>query len=305
MTSSFSPATLGQEGCAATVWRTIPVRRTSECRTRVSKQPSQELVWIVTVFQTPCSNHSLTGTSRVFTYSEPGPYSFPNYQQMLVSHHSKRAWKAVTEFSPDSFSFARVSAHLSKCWHRSTRHVHENSRKIQSEIMLFLQEILRTKQFRIFQSIDVPSSVQRVCDDCFLKLPAEFLFLLKVLRLCNIEPSTPILISMSCGFQYFWTLTCNSDLSLATPSSFAALLCPSCSVCGRVQMMLLTGHDHVSDALSCFLAPTRSRLSIDAVMHMISKNDLNSAELETATTSRSPTTVITPDGEVQTNTEAM
>ena len=39
-------------------------------------------------------------------------------------------------------------------------------------------------------------------------------------------------------------------------------------------------------------------------MHMISKKDLNSAELETATTSRSPTTVITANGEVQTNEEA-
>ena len=39
-------------------------------------------------------------------------------------------------------------------------------------------------------------------------------------------------------------------------------------------------------------------------MHMISKKDLNSAELETVTTSRSPTTVITANGEVQTNEEA-
>ena len=39
-------------------------------------------------------------------------------------------------------------------------------------------------------------------------------------------------------------------------------------------------------------------------MHMISKKVLNSAELETLTTSRSPTTVITADGEVQTNEEA-
>ena len=36
-------------------------------------------------------------------------------------------------------------------------------------------------------------------------------------------------------------------------------------------------------------------------MHMISKKDLNSAELETVTTSRSPMTVITANGEVQTN----
>ena len=39
-------------------------------------------------------------------------------------------------------------------------------------------------------------------------------------------------------------------------------------------------------------------------MHMISKNDLNSSELETLTTSRSPTTVITANGEVQTREEA-
>ena len=41
-----------------------------------------------------------------------------------------------------------------------------------------------------------------------------------------------------------------------------------------------------------------------ASMHMISKKDLNSAELETVTTSRSPTTVITANGEVQTHEEA-
>ena len=39
-------------------------------------------------------------------------------------------------------------------------------------------------------------------------------------------------------------------------------------------------------------------------MHMIRKKDLSSAELETVTTSRSPTTVITVNGEVQTNEEA-
>ena len=39
-------------------------------------------------------------------------------------------------------------------------------------------------------------------------------------------------------------------------------------------------------------------------MHMISKKDLNSSELETLTTSRSPTTVITANGEVQTHEEA-
>ena len=41
-----------------------------------------------------------------------------------------------------------------------------------------------------------------------------------------------------------------------------------------------------------------------ASMHMISHKDLNSAELETVTTSRSPTTVITANGEVQTHEEA-
>ena len=38
-------------------------------------------------------------------------------------------------------------------------------------------------------------------------------------------------------------------------------------------------------------------------MHMISKKDLNSAELETPTTSRSHTTVITANGEVQTHVD--
>ena len=36
-------------------------------------------------------------------------------------------------------------------------------------------------------------------------------------------------------------------------------------------------------------------------MHMISKKDLSGAEMDTVTTSRSPTTVITANGEVQTN----
>ena len=39
-------------------------------------------------------------------------------------------------------------------------------------------------------------------------------------------------------------------------------------------------------------------------MHMISKKDLNSAEMDTLTTSKSPTTVITANGEVQTHEEA-
>ena len=39
-------------------------------------------------------------------------------------------------------------------------------------------------------------------------------------------------------------------------------------------------------------------------MHKISKNHLNSAEMDTLTTSRSPTTAITANGEVQTHEEA-
>ena len=39
-------------------------------------------------------------------------------------------------------------------------------------------------------------------------------------------------------------------------------------------------------------------------MHMISKKNLNSADMDTLTTSRSPTTVITANGEVQTHEEA-
>ena len=39
-------------------------------------------------------------------------------------------------------------------------------------------------------------------------------------------------------------------------------------------------------------------------MHMISKKDLNSAEIDALTTSMSPTTVITAIGDVQTHEEA-
>ena len=41
-----------------------------------------------------------------------------------------------------------------------------------------------------------------------------------------------------------------------------------------------------------------------ACMHMVNKKDLNSAELETRRTLRSPTTVMTANGEVQTREEA-
>ena len=41
-----------------------------------------------------------------------------------------------------------------------------------------------------------------------------------------------------------------------------------------------------------------------ASVHMVSKRDLNSAELATMRTSKSPTTVMTANGEVQTREEA-
>ena len=61
----------------------------------------------------------------------------------------------------------------------------------------------------------------------------------------------------------------------------------------------------------CLLAPSTLKpeekefvVDSGASMHMISKKDVNSAELETVTTSRSLTTVLTANGEVQTNQEA-
>ena len=41
-----------------------------------------------------------------------------------------------------------------------------------------------------------------------------------------------------------------------------------------------------------------------ASMHVVSEKDLNSAEVETMRTSKSPTTVMTANGEVRTNKEA-
>ena len=54
------------------------------------------------------------------------------------------------------------------------------------------------------------------------------------------------------------------------------------------------------------LKPKEREFVVDsgASMHIISKKDLNSAELATVTTSRSPTTVLTANCEVQTNEEA-
>ena len=52
--------------------------------------------------------------------------------------------------------------------------------------------------------------------------------------------------------------------------------------------------------------PEEREFVVDSVasMHMVSKKDLNSTELETMRTSRSPTTVMTANGEVQTREEA-
>ena len=54
------------------------------------------------------------------------------------------------------------------------------------------------------------------------------------------------------------------------------------------------------------LKPEEREFVVDsgASMHMISKKDLKSAELETLTISRSPTMVIAANGEVQTHEEA-
>ena len=54
------------------------------------------------------------------------------------------------------------------------------------------------------------------------------------------------------------------------------------------------------------LKPEEREFVVDsgASMHMISKKDVNDAELKTVTTSKSPTTVFTASGEVQTHEEA-
>ena len=54
------------------------------------------------------------------------------------------------------------------------------------------------------------------------------------------------------------------------------------------------------------LKPEERELVVDsgASMHMISKNDLNDAEMDTLTKSCNPTIVLTANGEVQTNDEA-
>ena len=59
--------------------------------------------------------------------------------------------------------------------------------------------------------------------------------------------------------------------------------------------------------LASTLKPEEREFVVDsgASMHMISKKDLNSAEMDTLTKSCSPTTVITANGEVQTHEEQL
>ena len=54
------------------------------------------------------------------------------------------------------------------------------------------------------------------------------------------------------------------------------------------------------------IKPEERELAVDsgASMHMLSRKDLNSSELETVRVSQSPTTVVTANGEVQTKEEA-
>ena len=59
-------------------------------------------------------------------------------------------------------------------------------------------------------------------------------------------------------------------------------------------------------SVASILEPEEKEFVVDsgASMHIVSKKDLNSAELETMRTSRSPTTVMTANGEVQAREEA-
>ena len=59
-----------------------------------------------------------------------------------------------------------------------------------------------------------------------------------------------------------------------------------------------------SENLHQLLNLRNENLFSGASMHMISKKDLNSAEMDTLTKSCSPTTVMTANGEVQTHEEA-
>ena len=91
--------------------------------------------------------------------------------------------------------------------------------------------------------------------------------------------------------------------------------CPSSSVEAGQKCIKFEGEKQ-SNILSpsenrCLLAstlkPKEREFVVDsgASMHMISKKDLNSAEMDTLTKSSSPTIVITANGEVQTHEEAI
>ena len=79
---------------------------------------------------------------------------------------------------------------------------------------------------------------------------------------------------------------------------------------GQKCIQFLKGSSHPSEN-RCLpesnLKPEERVFVVDsgASMHMISEKDLNSSEMDTLTTSRSPTTVITANGEVQTHEEAI
>ena len=72
------------------------------------------------------------------------------------------------------------------------------------------------------------------------------------------------------------------------------------------------GHNYISPAeVWCLPAPSVIKpeewefvVNFGAPMHMLSRKDLNSAELETVRVSESPMTVVTASGEMQTNDEA-
>ena len=94
----------------------------------------------------------------------------------------------------------------------------------------------------------------------------------------------------------------------------ARAICPRSSVEAGQKCSKIKGEKQSSILLTfgkmCLpasnLKPEEREFVVDsgASMHMISKKDLNSAEMDTLTKSCSPTIVITANGEVQTHEEA-
>ena len=74
----------------------------------------------------------------------------------------------------------------------------------------------------------------------------------------------------------------------------------------RQSYILLARGRKGSSRLRKLKEPEEREFVVDsgAGMHMVSRKDLNSAELETVRTARNPTTVMTANGEVQTRQEA-